>query len=145
MLNLEMLNLETVYHCRSHGGPKGSPYGVSLSIPWGAQGPPYGVSLSWFLFIHLVVVGLGWSSSGFSYHVGLLLSRLAFVAQEWAKRPPAKPPGRIRPGETALGETGPAKPPWANPAPATIPWANPAPAKTAWANPALGESVLFRV
>ena len=65
MLNLEMLNLETVYHCRSPGGPKG---------------PPYGVSLSWFLFIHLVVVGLGWSSSGFSYHVGLFLSRLAFVA-----------------------------------------------------------------
>ena len=51
-----------------------------VSIPRGAQGPPYGVSLSWFLFIHLVIVLLLLSSFNFSYHVGLLLSRLAFVA-----------------------------------------------------------------
>ena len=54
--------------------------GVPLIDPLGAQAPPYGVSLSCFLFIHLVIVLLLLSSFNLSYHVLLLLSRLAFVA-----------------------------------------------------------------
>ena len=59
----------------------------------GAQGPPYGVSLSWFLFIHLVIVLLVLSSFNFSYHVGLLLSRLAFVAPVEARGGPINTEG----------------------------------------------------
>ena len=75
MLNLEMLNLEAVYHCRSHGRAQGFPIRCIIVDPLGAQGPPYGVSLSWFLFIHLVIILLLLPSfiflitSGFSYHV----------------------------------------------------------------------------
>jgi hypothetical protein len=46
-----------------------APLGVSLSIPWGPKGSPYGASLSWFLFIHLVIVLHLLSSFNFPYHV----------------------------------------------------------------------------
>jgi hypothetical protein len=49
--------------------------------------------LSWFLFIHLVIVLLLLSSFNFSYHVGLLLSRLAFVAPVKARGGPINTEG----------------------------------------------------
>ena len=49
-------------------------------VPLGGPRAPYGVSMSWFLFIHLVIVLLLLSPLNFSYHVLLLLSRLAFVS-----------------------------------------------------------------
>ena len=56
------------------------PQNIIYRSPGGPRAPPYGVSSSWFLFIHLAIVLLLLSSSNFSYHVLLLLSRLAFVA-----------------------------------------------------------------
>jgi hypothetical protein len=61
--------------------------------PGGPKGPPYGVSLSWFLFIHLVIVLLLLSSFNLSYHVGLLLSRLALVAPVKARGGPINTEG----------------------------------------------------
>ena len=56
----------------------------SLSIPWGPQGFPYGASLGYlccaFLSFPLVIILHLLSSFNFSYHVLLLLSRLAFAA-----------------------------------------------------------------
>ena len=76
-----------IFPWKSTNWPSVAPLGVSL-IPWGAQGPPYGVSLSWFLFIPLVIVLLLLSSFNISYHVGLLLSRLAFMAPVKARGGP---------------------------------------------------------
>ena len=61
--------------------PSSSPGCLIDRSPGGPKGPPYGVSMSWFLFIHLVIVLLLLSPFNFSYHVLLLLSRLASLVR----------------------------------------------------------------
>jgi hypothetical protein len=72
------------FHCRSPGGPKGSPYGASL----------WYLCCVFFSFPRVIIL-LPLSSFNFAYHVMLLLSRIASLITSCMYGPSSSPGGLI--------------------------------------------------